>query len=1136
MDTLRNVCFQSRASLGYRCLVSMDRPFFDYLHHRVVAPPSVAPHTSSSAVVASHVLDFSDLLGHFTRAASMPNDVSLRTTQPHTFCSEPIEIAKSVVINGSDSGFMGPLCCPITKANAKKILEGGDDSYWVTEKSDGIRVVLVTLLAPQFPRWRLVLAGGAALRDVSLVDTITLESGFSELAAAPSALESSQLRLSFGTHVLRRIPERAGLFHLVLRTSAADAQELSATVVRTLTPRHFTYAFDRSIDAVYLLLEEYPFLNLSCVILDTELVVAEHHHTKRPTLLLAAFDVYAFKDAETDLDSFVMPGAGGERSAKRFDVSELTLLNRSPMSRRLHVMSAVVFAPMELAITSGTFHPVSVPILMKQMVKVSDLPTALFPLLRRGVVKKGASGVDGDGDGDGSQLETYFEGYGEIGLTKNDGFIFTPENFDIISGSQPLQLKWKWPEMLTLDWRVASAARGGPTSQLQPSAGAVGAYEVHLFFKKKRPEGQVDAGHTQYSRSLIMQNAGGIVVPQAATYRHHPSPNDNNKPQQHDDAEGLVVECRLDTATKKWTMLKARNEKTEANSVVTAVSVLESAAEFFDISSLCAALGLDKPLPGSRILEVAGSSSSTSRDQVVPAPRLCKLVVRAVAVRFESTVGLVVQWAAKIPSVRNVIPCNHRKIEECFGLGEPCQELTGSSRLKDKIMIEVANAGGCYAWSNVVCDAFFDGDTGRWGIVRLHSNASSNDCFFTNVMDHLIDVAHYRAVKGEFPPFPEGLNRPDERVEAARTGAAWERALEVETNAHYADRARHLSSGKQQRSNLRRMNNFVKSVLIQSGHKLLHHADGCKLTVLDMCCGRGGDLLKWRAHQPSFLLMVDSCFEAVAEAASRYNISSGLSTKIVQGKEGHPGVPAAFYVRDCFERDGFRCMLNEVRETRLQPVHDNSKHKNSSANLATKGEVVTAAKGGFDMVSCQFSMHYGFKDEQHVRAFLENVVDALRPGGVFIGTTVDDRNLLEHRRKRGDRFGNSIYEVEFLVGSGSAASGTYGEAYRISVEHSVESQVEYVVHWAPFVALAESYGLTCLEANNFADTYNDFVTTEVGQRLLSLAVKETGGGGGDDESRSGAVKRNSAGQLEMSLDDDEREACYLFRSFVFRKL
>jgi hypothetical protein len=48
----------------------------------------------------------------------------------------------------------------------------------------------------------------------------------------------------------------------------------------------------------------------------------------------------------------------------------------------------------------------------------------------------------------------------------------------------------------------------------------------------------------------------------------------------------------------------------------------------------------------------------------------------------------------------------------------------------------------------------------------------------------------------------------------------------------------------------------------------------------------------------------------------------------------------------------------------------------------------------FDIVSCQFSMHYLFETEQKLRAFLYNVSCRLEPGGFFVATTVDAEKVV----------------------------------------------------------------------------------------------------------------------------------------------
>ena len=40
----------------------------------------------------------------------------------------------------------------------------------------------------------------------------------------------------------------------------------------------------------------------------------------------------------------------------------------------------------------------------------------------------------------------------------------------------------------------------------------------------------------------------------------------------------------------------------------------------------------------------------------------------------------------------------------------------------------------------------------------------------------------------------------------------------------------------------------------------------------------------------------------------------------------------------------------------------------------------------FDLVSCQFAIHYAFETEASARTIMANVAARLHPGGVFVGT------------------------------------------------------------------------------------------------------------------------------------------------------
>ena len=55
--------------------------------------------------------------------------------------------------------------------------------------------------------------------------------------------------------------------------------------------------------------------------------------------------------------------------------------------------------------------------------------------------------------------------------------------------------------------------------------------------------------------------------------------------------------------------------------------------------------------------------------------------------------------------------------------------------------------------------------------------------------------------------------------------------------------------------NMRNFNNWVKSILIRSHLSQLSNG----ATVLDLCCGKGGDMLKWKEGGIHYLICAGQC-------------------------------------------------------------------------------------------------------------------------------------------------------------------------------------------------------------------------------------------------------------------------------------
>lgn len=238
---------------------------------------------------------------------------------------------------------------------------------------------------------------------------------------------------------------------------------------------------------------------------------------------------------------------------------------------------------------------------------------------------------------------------------------------------------------------------------------------------------------------------------------------------------------------------------------------------------------------------------------------------------------------------------------------------------------------------------------------------------------------------------------------------------------------------------LRKFNNFIKKFLIEDayydyvvpGKPVLTAEDFMdndeypgSNTVLDICCGRGGDMMKWFGVNATEVVFCDISNKSLEEAKRRYDAIKG------------PKYKAKFLQVDCFSSDVTKALKK-----------------------------IGAPK--FDVISCQFAVHYAFSDEQRVNNLFTTIDENLNEGGVFLGTTTNSRWLLERGRKE-KKFGNKVFQVEFehQVTKKEEAKD-YGIGYSFSLANAVEDLKEYVVKPQVLKKKGEEVGLELVQIKNF---------------------------------------------------------------------
>ncbi|OQR93999.1 acylamino acid-releasing enzyme [Thraustotheca clavata] len=159
---------------------------------------------------------------------------------------------------------------------------------------------------------------------------------------------------------------------------------------------------------------------------------------------------------------------------------------------------------------------------------------------------------------------------------------------------------------------------------------------------------------------------------------------------------------------------------------------------------------------------------------------------------------------------------------------------------------------------------------------------------------------------------------------------------------------------------MRAMNNWIKSVLIRE-----KCSTNCR--VLDLACGKGGDMMKWAKQNVSMYMGVDIAQGSLEDAVGRIQKNRQLSQMDVQLVQGDLGKVSLL-------QDTLYCWNAKDQWHHAVPV---------------------LAPYSFDMVSMQFSFHYMFCDHQSAHLFFNTLRSMLPPGGTFIATTIDPDRMMQ---------------------------------------------------------------------------------------------------------------------------------------------
>eukprot|EP00761_Pharyngomonas_kirbyi_P008727 gb/GECH01008739.1/.p1 GENE.gb/GECH01008739.1/~~gb/GECH01008739.1/.p1 ORF type:complete len:700 (+),score=109.25 gb/GECH01008739.1/:1-2100(+) len=443
-------------------------------------------------------------------------------------CADNVDCGTGIMSNKTDT-FPGPMAVQMGR---KHITTIQNNDYYITEKSDGIRVMMLVLHKSSFPRWGYQ-NGSGSIQALDLLDSCALETAYIHLTKQTNDHSHPGIELTrdyFSSQTPSSSFDPNNIHQVSFDSQQKTISNNQGDTIQLVreTGWTFAYAFDRNYN-FYLCSEEFAFptertkkyknpVFQNVLLLDGEVVYNHRQHRYNYTI----YDIVTFCEYEPD-----QPHKVAIKSCLKM-----------PMSKRKDIIQYHVVEAHHCFYGYNKLNsPKSLQILLKHFYQKRDLEQVISFIQR-----------------DPTSGEYFYKKY-----NKNDGLIFTPNSIQLYPfqpGTCNNLIKWKWPEKLTADWLVIPLPNG------QTVTDAISGREAQFslfYYGCKQPIYYRDAhveGITKEDMQHINNNQGGIL------------------------------ECDFDRQNGVWRKQTIRKDKNTANAFYVIASTLENIIEELGIDEL----------------------------------------------------------------------------------------------------------------------------------------------------------------------------------------------------------------------------------------------------------------------------------------------------------------------------------------------------------------------------------------------------------------------------------------------------------------------------------------------------------------------------------------------------------------------
>ena len=229
-------------------------------------------------------------------------------------------------------------------------------------------------------------------------------------------------------------------------------------------------------------------------------------------------------------------------------------------------------------------------------------------------------------------------------------------------------------------------------------------------------------------------------------------------------------------------------------------------------------------------------------------------------------------------------------------------------------------------------------------------------------------------------------------------------------------------------------------------------------SLFDVSCGKGGDLPKWIDNGFTKVMGVD---------ISRDNIENpvdGVYARLFKNKKfdkkSHEYLFTTMDSSQKFTKEYIQSLpdQNDVIVNNLLWGHN---------KYASLDKYYNFANTGFDVVSCQFSIHYFFETEEKLDNLIWNIDKHLKVGGYFIGTCIDGNKLKNKLSTikygesiNGEKYDKTLWNIKKMYKNNTNIK--FGDSIDVYMESIGRIFKEYIVDFDVLIKKFAEYGIELL--------------------------------------------------------------------------